>query len=291
MADSDSALEAQITALYGLPLPVFIARRNQLAQQLRRAGERDLADQVKNLRKPSVAAWTLNQLRHRQPELVEALLEAGRQLHAAQERLLGQGERGALREATVRERERVQATVDAAETVLHDAGLAVTPPLHNKLWETAHAAAIDPELGKMLRSGRLSEDRQLGDLGLAGLGWDPAVKPAPGRGSSSRARASTSAASGQGPILESQRRLEQARQRKQSLEAKHQTMLQLAGNAERALAHAQTVLRNAEAQAARALADVERAQADAARALAAAEQARKLMAEAADQLNALKTAQ
>ena len=42
--------------LYALPLEEFTAARNQAERELRQAGEREQADQVKALRKPSAAA-------------------------------------------------------------------------------------------------------------------------------------------------------------------------------------------------------------------------------------------
>ena len=280
MADGDSAADARIAELYELPLEEFTSARNQAAQQLRKAGERELGEQVKGLRKPSVAAWTLNRLGRRRPELVAALLDAGLALREAQERLLNSGERGLLRDAAAEERRLVGETVAAAEAMLREAGQAVSPALHNKLWETAHAAALDPELGQTLRQGRLVEDRQLSDLGLiGGLGAGPdsgaatapkSAKPAPPE-----------------PTPKNQRRLEQARVRKQELEEKLRSAQGAADEAEAQLRQAQRALRNAEAEAARALTGAERAQAAAERAQAAAEHARGQVQEASDRVDAL----
>ena len=48
--------------LYGLPLDRFVAERGALAKALRADGRRDEASRVAALRKPSVAAWAVNQL-------------------------------------------------------------------------------------------------------------------------------------------------------------------------------------------------------------------------------------
>ena len=48
--------------LYGLPLDRFVAERAALAKSLRSEGQREQADQVAKRRKPSVAAWAVNQL-------------------------------------------------------------------------------------------------------------------------------------------------------------------------------------------------------------------------------------
>src|SRR5437879_13872993 len=66
-----------VDALYGEPLDTFIAARNALAKALVQAADREGAAVVKALRKPSVAAWALNQLSHTRPAEVERLLAAG----------------------------------------------------------------------------------------------------------------------------------------------------------------------------------------------------------------------
>jgi hypothetical protein len=48
--------------LYALPPGEFTRARDERAKGLRKEGRRDEADEVKALRKPTVAAWALNQL-------------------------------------------------------------------------------------------------------------------------------------------------------------------------------------------------------------------------------------
>src|SRR4051812_417513 len=69
--------------LYGLPLAEFTPERNALAAELSREGARERAAAVKALRKPSAAAWAVNQLVRAEPDLVEALLGAGGELRQA----------------------------------------------------------------------------------------------------------------------------------------------------------------------------------------------------------------
>ena len=94
--------------LYGLPLDRFVAERGALAKSLRADGKRDEAAEVAKLRKPSVAAWAVNQLVRTQSREVKALFKAGDQLQRAQADLLaGKGDAGKLRAAAEREREAV----------------------------------------------------------------------------------------------------------------------------------------------------------------------------------------
>lgn len=272
MVDGDSSAESQIDALYAVPLEEFTPQRNQLAQRFRRGGERELGERVKRLRKPTVAAWTLNQLGRRQPEVVRGLLDSGRQLRQAQERLLGEGQPGVLREAAAQERRLVDETGQAAERLLRETGQTVSAPLRRKLWETIHAAALDSELGEKLRRGRLLEDSQISDLGLIGVGGF--TQPESGAGSKPESRAESKPGAGSKPSSESEprkrpesqprrgqarRRLEQARQREQELDEQLQAAFRRADAANQQVTVARAELERAEANAARARRDAERA--------------------------------
>jgi hypothetical protein len=71
-----SELEAKVTEAYRGPLDEFIARRDALAKELRASKRKDDADRVKALRKPSRAAWVLDQVVFEEPACVEALAGA-----------------------------------------------------------------------------------------------------------------------------------------------------------------------------------------------------------------------
>ena len=53
--------------LFDLPPTEFIAARDALAKQLKADGDAGAAAEVKALRRPSVAAWAVNQVARRQP--------------------------------------------------------------------------------------------------------------------------------------------------------------------------------------------------------------------------------
>ncbi len=171
---------AEVDRLYSSALDQFISARDELSRTLRQAGDRDAAAEVKKLRKPSVAAWALNQVRFSDPEAVDRLLAAGEQLRKAQQQLLEQGERELLREAVASERGAVEEVVALAEQHLREAGHPLTATVEGKLRDTAHAAALDDEALEGLRSGRLVHEHVISDLGLAGAQL-PARRPAPQR--------------------------------------------------------------------------------------------------------------
>jgi hypothetical protein len=173
---------ADIDRLYSSPLERFTSARDALSRTLRQDGDRDAAAEVKKLRKPSVSAWALNQVTFSEPEAVERLIEAGQGLREAQQRLLEQGERGALREAVTREREAVEEVVALAEQHLREGGHPLGATVEGKLRDTAHAGALDDEVAGELRSGRLVHERVVSDLGLAGAqapGQRPVRRHAP----------------------------------------------------------------------------------------------------------------
>ncbi len=75
-------MSAQLAALYQAPLGEFLARRKELAAQLKKAGDRDLAERVAKLPKPSPAAWVVNQLSLREARGMARLTELGSELRA-----------------------------------------------------------------------------------------------------------------------------------------------------------------------------------------------------------------
>src|SRR5919201_1586357 len=80
--------EEAVDELYGLPLDEFTPRRDELAKELRTAGKRDEAAWVKALRKPSAAAWLVNQLARTQRSDAGRVLDSSDALRADQERAL-----------------------------------------------------------------------------------------------------------------------------------------------------------------------------------------------------------
>src|SRR5690606_40452406 len=70
----------------------FVARRNELARDLARAGQRDLSARIRTLTRPPASAWVVNQLYWHERGEYEALLAAGSAAREAQQsRLSGRG--------------------------------------------------------------------------------------------------------------------------------------------------------------------------------------------------------
>jgi hypothetical protein len=159
--------------LYGLPLDEFVPRRDALARELRAAGEREDADRVKRLVKPSAPAWAVNRLARERPDAVRALVEAGDELRRVQEWLLrGEADPGDLRNAVEGERNAVADLVHAGAEILTAAGRAARGDVLERIGETLHAAATDPSVRESVERGRV--ERDLAAVGLGSFGTSPA---------------------------------------------------------------------------------------------------------------------
>jgi hypothetical protein len=162
-------LEPEIDRLYGVPLDEFVADRDEVAKRLRREGDREAAEQVKRLRKPSAGAWALNQAVRRRRKETDALLAAGERLREAHEALLSGGDPAALRDAMQEERALAAALADCAEAIASETGKS-GPALRERVRSTLHAAAVDEEARAELAAGRFVREREAAGLGPFGAG-------------------------------------------------------------------------------------------------------------------------
>lgn len=131
----------------------FVAARNEAAAAARSSGDTEAAREIARLRKPTVAAWLVNLLALRRPELMAELVELAEALRRAQRELRGEQ----LRRLATRRRELVGTLVAQARTLAGQAGVGRTPgklPLAD-VEATLHAALADEEVARQVRSGRL----------------------------------------------------------------------------------------------------------------------------------------
>ena len=184
MAGKTDSLEQVADELYGLAPGEFTEARDALVKRLRAGKERELANQVKGLRRPTVAAWALNQLVRNRRKDVEALLAAGEELREAQEQLVGGGDRSAFQRAAAKERELVAKLARDAASLAAEAGVGSSQGLEEKLISTLHAAALDEETAAELGAGRVLRERQA----VAGFGGGFDVAPAPSKPVPKRAK-------------------------------------------------------------------------------------------------------
>src|SRR5438270_11457682 len=76
--------------LYALPIEEFTQARNDAATELRKAGRRDEAEEVKALHKPTAVAGAVNRLVRAHRDQVEDYLTAAAEVRDAQ--VAGQGD-------------------------------------------------------------------------------------------------------------------------------------------------------------------------------------------------------
>jgi hypothetical protein len=264
MAAKRKEVDAAIDELYALPLDEFTPARDELARRLRREGDGDAGAEVKRLRKPSMAAWALNQVRRNRRRESEELLEAGERLRERQEKLLAGGDREPFQEAEAEERRLVGELAGHAERELADAGRPVSAAVAEKLRATLHAAASDPEARAALAAGRLVRDHEASGLGPGAPASGAAAK-APKRRRKPSAR-ETAAQERKARRLEE--RLARARERQSELDEE--------------TAEAGRRVRESRREADRAAAALEKAQ-------AAEERARGRAEKAADAVTELET--
>jgi hypothetical protein len=181
-----------VDRLYGLPREDFVGERDALAKELRADGRRDEAAAVKALSKPTVAAWAANQAVRSQKKSARDLWKAGDQLSAAHDAVLaGKGSGGKLREATERERAAVERLVEAARGLLSASGGDLSEATIERVRETLHAGAIDPDARAEVAGGRSARERT--PQGLFGGGADVFAVEAPTRTAKAQPKAKAKA--------------------------------------------------------------------------------------------------
>jgi hypothetical protein len=177
----DGVPAKELDRLFHGPVEEFTPARNELAKSLRSDGIREAADWVKALKKPTRAAWLVNQLAARKPKEVARLLEVGAELRRGQEEMLaGSADREALRKAARREQEVVDKLVRTAEAIgrEHEVGSKkLSSQVLDRVTETLRAAPSDPEVARAIELGRLEREQRAVSIGLTG-----AALPAPAKG-------------------------------------------------------------------------------------------------------------
>lgn len=147
-----STARTDTDALFKLPLEEFTSARNALVAQLKKAGKRAEADEVKALTKPSVSAWAVNQLYWRHGDLFGRLLKTGDRLRKA-----GQLTSDATRDAAHERRELVTALAGIAADLLRDGNNGATHVVR-RVASTLEALSSYGSLAGAPAAGRLSDD-------------------------------------------------------------------------------------------------------------------------------------
>jgi hypothetical protein len=158
----------------------FVARRDELAKQLRKEGDRPAAAEVKKLRRPTASVWALNQLAHRHPDEVAELLAAGADLPAAQDALLA-GDQERFRSALAQHRQLVSQLTALAVAMVEEHDVSATDQRQD-ISADLQAASTIPEAAEPFRQGRLPDRPSTLGEPVTGLpGGGSVVAPSTGR--------------------------------------------------------------------------------------------------------------
>jgi hypothetical protein len=200
--------DPEVRALFRETPDAFIAARDALARA-RKPSDPANAAAIKALRKPTVPAWALDQLADRDPEGVDALLDAGAELRAAQRAAVASTKHaGRLREATTARRTAIARLVAAAAAILTDAGRSPDPHLED-VAASLESASVNDDAATLLRSGTFERPmRDPGGFGdVFGLQAVPDLEPeptAPSKDAASRAATSPAPAKSQRAELDAE---------------------------------------------------------------------------------------
>jgi len=156
MADDEAPATSDVDdladQLYALEPEQFVPARDRFAKDLRRDGDITAAKALKALRRPTVAAWAVNQLVRRHEGTVDELLEATAATEMAQRQSLA-GKRTNLRGLSEQRQKLIDELLAQAEHILEEAGR--SSPAHQDDIVRSLQASSDPDLARQLRQGRL----------------------------------------------------------------------------------------------------------------------------------------
>ena len=169
-------VDDDIDALFKLPLTEFVGARKALAARLKQNGLVSEAEGVKALAKPSISAWTVNQLYWRHREAFDELIATGQRFRKAQVT----GKMVNMREALDARREALSHLSDLATEALGDAGHNPSLDTLRRIATTLEALSVATSISDRPSLGRLTED-------IDPPGFDALGSFAPSTGTTTRA--------------------------------------------------------------------------------------------------------
>ncbi|MFZ0668612.1 MAG: hypothetical protein WAM97_22875 [Acidimicrobiales bacterium] len=154
--------------LYGLPPSEFTSRRDALATDARKSGDKDLADLVKRLRRPTVGAWLVNALSRQQTEGMQRLIDLGETMRTAQRNLAGDE----LKDLSRQRQSLISELARDAKRIASSYGQPANDSALQDLTRTLDAAVADSDAAEEVKGGRLTAALQysgFGDFGPSDL--------------------------------------------------------------------------------------------------------------------------
>ena len=157
--------DLEVDALYRLAPEDFVTARDSLSRVLRASGERAMAAQITALRRPSVAAWLVNQIVRERPDDIAELVETGAVLRETQGAVLaGRADGAQLQALTAGRRLLIDALVAAARELAQRSGRKAAPL--DAVDATLVAATADEAAAQAVTTGRLVRELNYSGFGL-----------------------------------------------------------------------------------------------------------------------------
>ncbi len=158
--------------LYAAAPEDFMSLRSERVAAAKKAGDRALAKEIGQLRKPTRSAWLVNLLAREAPEELQGLLDLGTALREAQQNLSGPD----LRRLSGERHRVVEALARHAAGLAADRGHAATEATRQEVVQTLQAALADPSAADVVRAGRAVQSINYGGFGTIDLGPVPALQ-------------------------------------------------------------------------------------------------------------------
>jgi hypothetical protein len=153
-------LESELDRLYSLPLDEFTSERNSIAMAAKDDGKDDAAERIKALKKPSVGAWTLNQLAREHSDEIAELLSIRDELEGADPQ--------ELRDLARRRRDLVARLSKLARSILDASNHGSSRATVEKVSQALLVGGEDEER-EWLRRGRLTREPTSSSLKVFGF--------------------------------------------------------------------------------------------------------------------------
>jgi hypothetical protein len=153
----DESVGDEIDRLFQLPLDEFTGARKALVAKLKKHNASETAEQVKDLTRPSISAWIVNQLYWRYRKAFDRLLAAGEQFRAAQAAKLA-GTSADIRTPLAARRDALAELLNHASAMLRGTGHASSRDTIRRITTTLEALAAYGESRGAPQPGRLTAD-------------------------------------------------------------------------------------------------------------------------------------
>lgn len=176
MSDDDRLLAEAVAAVYAVSPEHFMATRSALVTQAKASGNAAVAKDISRLRRPSVAAWAINNLVRTRPDVVANLIGVGVRMRSAQAALDGPA-------LTALRAPRNAATSDFTTAALVQAaaqGRFLVATVQDQIEATAVASLADEVAADAVASGALIKALSYSGFGEVDFS-DAVVRTATGR--------------------------------------------------------------------------------------------------------------